>query len=140
MRSIESVLVAQYFNIFLSKMALIKLNNQCIQIIAREVRVSESADCYLNVRVDSLLFFFFYIFPCSTFVFGIRVSDVLKRIRPLLEIKIVSSFTYSISIYSIFQIERQSIMFDVCYRRFIALINFFAFLGENSTVALKPRM
>ena len=63
MQSVESVLVAQYFNIFLSKMALIKLNNQCIQIIAREVRVSDAADCYLIARVGSLLFsYFLYIF------------------------------------------------------------------------------
>ncbi|XP_043527441.1 uncharacterized protein LOC122537879 [Frieseomelitta varia] len=49
--------------------------------------MSECADCYLNARVDSLLFFLFYIFSFSTFVFDILVS-VLKRIRPLQEIKI----------------------------------------------------
>ena len=66
MRSVKSVLVAQYFNIFLSKMALIKLNNQCIQI--REVKVSETADCYLNVCVNSLLFSYSLFF----FLFNIR--------------------------------------------------------------------
>ena len=57
-------------------MALIKLNTQFIQIIIREIRASKFVDCYLNTRVDSLLFFFFHIFSCflSTFVFGIRVS------------------------------------------------------------------
>ena len=75
MRSVESVLVAQYFNIFLSKMALSKLNNQFIQIIIREIRVSESADSYFNARVDSLLFSFFQIFSCLLLVFGIRVSS-----------------------------------------------------------------
>ena len=74
MRLVESVFVAKYFYIFLSKMALIKLNDQFIQIIIREIRVSEFVDCYLNTRVDSLLFFFFHILSCSIFVFGIRVS------------------------------------------------------------------
>ena len=68
MQSVESVLVAQYFNIFLSKMALIKLSNQFIQIIIRDVRVSETANCYLNVRVDSSLFFF----SLYLFLFNIR--------------------------------------------------------------------
>ena len=71
MRSVESVFVVKYFYIFLSKMALIKLNNQLIQIIIREIRVSEFVDCYLNTHVDSPLFFFFCIFSCSVFVFGI---------------------------------------------------------------------
>ena len=53
-------------------------------------------------RVDSLSFFFFYIFSYSTFVFGI-LEAVLKRIRPLQEIKIVSSFIRRILIYSIFE-------------------------------------
>ena len=53
-------------------MALIKLNNQFIQIIIREI--SEFVDWYLNARVDSLLFFFFYISLWWIFVFDIRVS------------------------------------------------------------------
>ena len=94
MRSVESVFVAKYFYIFLSKMALIRLNNQFIQITIREIEVSEFVDYYLNARVDSLLFFFICIFSCSVFVFGIHVESVLKRIRPLQEIKIVSYILY----------------------------------------------
>ncbi|XP_043520658.1 uncharacterized protein LOC122534256 [Frieseomelitta varia] len=64
-------------------MALIRLYIQFIQIIIREIGVSEFVDYYLNMRVDSLLFFFFCIFSCSVFVFGIYVESVLKRIRSL---------------------------------------------------------
>ena len=71
MRSVEPEFVAKYFYIFLSKMALVGLNNQFIQIIIREIGVSEFVDYYLNARVDSPLFFFFCIFSCSVFVFGI---------------------------------------------------------------------
>ena len=46
-------------------MAPIKLNYQFIYIIIRQVRISEFAGCYLNVRVDSLLFLFFFIFLLS---------------------------------------------------------------------------
>ena len=74
-------------------MALIKLHNQFIQIIIREVRVSESADCYLNAHVDSLLFIFFFLIRYSFSV----LESVLKRIRSLQEIKIVSSFIYIVS-------------------------------------------
>ena len=63
-------------------MALIKLNNQFIQIVIREIGVSEFVDCYLNTRVDSLSFFFFHIFSCSTFVFGIRVSAQEDKASP----------------------------------------------------------
>ena len=54
-------------------MALIKLNNQFVQIIIREIRISEFVDWYLKARVDSLLFFFFYISLWLIFVFN-RVS------------------------------------------------------------------
>ena len=74
MRLVESVFVAKYFYIFPSKIALIKLNNQFIQIIIREIRVSEFADCYLNAR---LLFFCFFVFSFVQFllsVFAVRIS------------------------------------------------------------------
>ena len=65
------------------QMTFIKLNNQFIQIIIREIRVSEIVDCYLNARVDSLLFFFFFcIFSCLIFVFGIRVSAQEDKASP----------------------------------------------------------
>ena len=64
MRSVVSVFVAQYFNIFLSEMVLIKLDYQFIQIIIREVRVSEPADCYSNA------------------VFGTRVSVQEDKASP----------------------------------------------------------
>ncbi|XP_043513330.1 uncharacterized protein LOC122530441 [Frieseomelitta varia] len=60
--------------------------------------------------VDSLLFFFSYIFSYSTFVSGI-LESVLKRIRSLLEIKIT-----------------------------LHSINFLAYFGEYPTVAAKPKI
>ena len=81
MRSVESVFVAQYFNIFLSKVALIKLNNQFIQIIIRDVRVSETANCYSNTRINSPLFVFFVFFLVQ-YVFGIRVSVQEDKASP----------------------------------------------------------
>ena len=82
MRSVESVLVAQYFNIFLSKMGFIKLNNQFIQIIIRDVKVSETANCYLNARVDNVFYFPFLCIFSSIFVFGIRVSAQEDKASP----------------------------------------------------------
>ena len=82
MRSVELVFFAKYFYIFLNKMVLIKLDCQFIQIILREVRVSESTDFYLIARVDSLLFFIFCIFSCSIFVSGTRVSAQEDKASP----------------------------------------------------------
>ena len=59
-----------------------------------------------------LSFSIFFVFVLVQYPFSV-LESVLKRIRPLQEIKIVSSFTYCTLIYSLFQINYLRVIYNI---------------------------